>query len=80
LTFPGYKDVPVSYLIADGDHSIKTSTQRAQIDMIERISGNKVDVTVTNAGHVPPLTAPKDVINWILSVASKLDGEKMGTQ
>ncbi|CAI6097546.1 unnamed protein product [Clonostachys chloroleuca] len=73
LTYPGYADVPVAYLVADGDLSIAPKTQRSQIEMIEKVSGNKVDVTTTSAGHVPPVTAPDDVVNWILSVASKLE-------
>ncbi|KAH6683621.1 Alpha/beta hydrolase fold-1 [Plectosphaerella plurivora] len=71
LTYAGYKHVPVSYLVAEGDQSISPETQRSQIKMIERVSGNKVDVTATSAGHAPPLTAPDDVINWILAVAKK---------
>lgn len=73
LTYPGYADVPVAYLVADGDLSIAPKTQRSQIEMIENVSGNKVDVTITSAGHVPSVTAPDDVVNWILSVASKLE-------
>ncbi|VUC20988.1 unnamed protein product [Clonostachys rosea] len=72
LTHPGYADVPVAYLVAEGDLSIKPATQRSQIEMIERVSGNKVHVTTTSAGHVPPLTAPDDVVKWILSVVSRL--------
>ncbi|KAI9147379.1 putative hydrolase R7 [Paramyrothecium foliicola] len=72
LTYAGYKDIPVFYLVAEGDRSISPQTQRSQIEMIERVSGRKVDVTTTQAGHVPNITASNDVINWILSVASKL--------
>lgn len=72
LTYAGYKDVPVSYLIAEGDKSITPETQRSQIEMIERVSGNKVNVTSTSAGHVLPASALDDVVNWITSVAETL--------
>ena len=71
LTYGGYKDVPVSYLVCEGDLSIFPDTQRAQIEMIERESGNKVDVTSISNGHVPPISAPDEVIDWILQVAAK---------
>lgn len=71
LPHAGYKHVPVSYLVAEGDQSISPETQRSQIEMIERVSGNRVDVTTNSAGHAPPLTAPDDVINWILAVAGR---------
>lgn len=72
LTYGGYHDVPVSYLVAEGDRSILPEKQRGQIAMIERVTGNKVDVTTTKAGHVATITSNNDVINWIVSVASKL--------
>ncbi|KAI0144822.1 hypothetical protein BJ166DRAFT_565924 [Pestalotiopsis sp. NC0098] len=71
LTYAGYKDLPVSYLVCEDDLSITAETQRSQIDMIERESGNTVDVTSIQAGHVPPISAPQDVIKWILHVATK---------
>ena len=71
LTHAGYKDVPVSYLVAEEDRSIQPAAQRAQIAMIEKASGRKVDVTALKAGHVPPISHPEEVINWILRVASR---------
>ncbi|KAI1759216.1 Alpha/beta hydrolase fold-1 [Hypoxylon sp. FL1150] len=71
LTYAGYKDVPVSYLVAEGDQSIAPSTQRSQIEMIERVSGNKVHVSSVNSGHDLTISHPQHVINFILSVAQK---------
>lgn len=71
LIYAGYKDLPVSYLVCENDLSITAETQRSQIDMIERESGNKVDVTSLQAGHVPPISAPQDVIKWIIGVGAK---------
>ncbi|KAI0854607.1 alpha/beta-hydrolase [Xylaria cubensis] len=72
LTYGGYKDVPISYLIAEDDRSISSAYQRSRIEMIEHVSGNKVDVSSVNAGHVPPVSQPEQVIDWILGVARKL--------
>jgi hypothetical protein len=71
LTYAGYKDLPVSYLVYENDLSITAKTQRAQIGRIERESGNKVDVTSIQAGHVPPNSAPKDVVRWIIRLGAK---------
>ncbi|KAI1114234.1 alpha/beta-hydrolase [Nemania sp. NC0429] len=72
LTYGGYGDVPVSYFVGEGDRSIGPATQRSQIEMIERVSGNKVDVTTANTDHVPPISHPQAVVDYILGVARKL--------
>ncbi|KAI0972009.1 Alpha/beta hydrolase fold-1 [Xylaria arbuscula] len=71
LTYGGYNDVPVSYLVAEADRSIPSTVQRSQIEMIERVSGNKVDVSSVDSGHVLPVSHPHQVIDWILRVAQK---------
>ena len=43
LTYAGYKDVPVSYLICEKDMTIPTDSARDMIELIEREGGNKVD-------------------------------------
>jgi hypothetical protein len=71
LTYGGYNDVSVSYLVAEDDQSIPPAIQRSQIDMMERVSGNKVNVSSVNSGHVPHVSHPQHVIDWILGVAQK---------
>lgn len=71
LTYGGYNDVPVSYLVAEDDKSILPATQRAQIKMIEEASGKKVHVTSIHSDHAPPVSHPQQVINWILGVARR---------
>lgn len=73
LTYAGYKDVPVSYFIAEGDRSITSEYQRSRVELIERVSGNKVDVTTSGADHAPPISALNDVVDWVLGVAAKLE-------
>ncbi|KAI0140539.1 Alpha/beta hydrolase fold-1 [Xylariaceae sp. FL1272] len=72
LTYEGYKHVPVSYLIAEADHSIPPEAQRSQVAMIERVSGKRVDVSHVQSGHVPPITHPQAMIDYILHVARNL--------
>lgn len=74
LTYAGFKDVPVSYLLCEEDLAIPAEIQRAGIDMIERESGNKVDVTSIKADHVAPLSSLDDVVEWVVRVAQRMGG------
>jgi hypothetical protein len=72
ITFAGYKDIPVSYLLCEEDLCIPAEVQRVGIDMIEKESGRKVDVTSIKADHCPNWTAEKQTIEWILDVTKKV--------
>ncbi|KAF3059711.1 hypothetical protein GL218_04595 [Daldinia childiae] len=71
LTHPGYKDLPVSYLLCEEDAILPPKYQREWIELIEKESGNKVDVTSLQVGHCPSYTKPQEVINWIVNAAAK---------
>ncbi|KIW18350.1 hypothetical protein PV08_02638 [Exophiala spinifera] len=53
LTHPGYKYVPVSWIFCEDDLILVPEFQRNCIEMIERESGNKVEVHNLKAGHCP---------------------------
>ncbi|KAI3400379.1 hypothetical protein diail_3396 [Diaporthe ilicicola] len=71
LTHAGYKDVAVSYLLCENDIVIPHESQIDMIEMMERESGNKVDVTRIQAGHAANVTAMKEVVDWIVMMADK---------
>jgi len=71
LTYAGYKDVPVSYLYCEEDLCIPPEIQRAEIEMMEKESGNKVNVTSIKSDHCPNITATQEIIDWILDVARR---------
>ncbi|KAE8315396.1 Alpha/beta hydrolase fold-1 [Aspergillus transmontanensis] len=73
LTYAGYKDVPVSYLLCADDKVIPAREQQKGIDMIERETGREVDVTVIQTGHFPIPSAPEKVADWITSLASRYE-------
>lgn len=73
LTYAGFKDVPVSYLLCLHDRTIPPEVQKSGIDMIERQTGKKVAVTSINADHVPPVTHTDEVVRWIIQLAEKKD-------
>lgn len=72
LTYAGYKDIPVSYLLCEDDMCIPAKNQREGIELIEKVSGKKVDVTSIKAGHCPIASKPQEVVDWILKVAGNV--------
>lgn len=74
LTYAGYENVPSSYLICEEDLAGPVETiQQPKIDMMERVSGRKVDVASIKTGHMLNVTAVKETVEWILSVARKAE-------
>lgn len=73
LTYAGYKDVPVSYMLCEKDLCIPPKNQKKGIELIEEVSGRKVDVTSINAGHIPNESQPQVVIDWIVGAAKKAE-------
>jgi hypothetical protein len=73
LTHAGYKDIPVSYLVCEQDLCIPPKNQRAGIDLIEDVSGRKVDVRTIQADHCPTVSAEQEVVDWILDVVRTVE-------
>ncbi|MCJ1384566.1 hypothetical protein MMC17_007683 [Xylographa soralifera] len=71
VTYAGYKDIPVSWLLCEDDLGIPPETQKEAIELIEKESGEQVDVTSIKSGHCPNVSNPQEVIHWILDVARK---------
>ncbi|KAI0411313.1 Alpha/beta hydrolase fold-1 [Xylaria grammica] len=69
LTYPGYKDVPVSYFLCEDDLVVSPEIQRGEIEMIEAETGRKVDVTSVKAGHCPHTSVPEKVVDWFRHLA-----------
>jgi pimeloyl-ACP methyl ester carboxylesterase len=71
LTYPGYKDVPVSYLFCEEDECVSTRSQQKGIDVAEAASGKKVDVKRIPSDHCPTYTHPEMALEWMISMADK---------
>ncbi|KAF2797034.1 alpha/beta-hydrolase [Melanomma pulvis-pyrius CBS 109.77] len=72
LTHAGYKDIPSAWLFCEKDLCIPATTQREAIALIEKVSGQKVDVTSIETDHCPQARRPELVIDWILDVAESV--------
>jgi hypothetical protein len=53
LTYPGYNDVEVHYILCEKDKIIAPEHQRAMVGMIEQTSGRKVEVHPIESDHCP---------------------------
>jgi hypothetical protein len=71
LTYAGYKNLPVSYLLCEKDLCIPLNVQETGIKLIEEASEKKVDVTRIQADHCPNVSATDSVIQWAVDVAGK---------
>ena len=71
LTYAGYKDIPSSYLLCEKDMAGPPEFQREMIAMIEEASGQAVDVTTVDAGHMANFSAERETIQWMLKVIQR---------
>ncbi|KAH8728951.1 Alpha/Beta hydrolase protein [Phaeosphaeriaceae sp. PMI808] len=71
LTYPGYKDIPVSWFFCGDDKCVTPEIQQSAIDEIEaswkgtKREGEKVSVTRVECDHVPILSARDELEKWI---------------
>jgi len=62
LTYPGYKYVPVGYLLCEEDLTVPPEIQQRFIDLLEKESPGPVVVSKCKAGHVPHVSDPDAVV------------------
>ncbi|KAH6714384.1 hypothetical protein BKA61DRAFT_482088, partial [Leptodontidium sp. MPI-SDFR-AT-0119] len=71
LTHPGYKYIPVTYLLTENDKIIPMEAQRQMIDFA-RGEGADVKVVETSAGHCPMLSIPEKTVDVLIAVANEV--------
>jgi len=71
LTYAGYEVVPVSWLFCEDDELVPPKIQSTGIELIEKESGGKVDVTYIKSGHCPNISMPEKVVDWLESLVKK---------
>ncbi|KAI1259749.1 alpha/beta-hydrolase [Xylariaceae sp. FL1019] len=70
LRHPGYKDVPVSFMLCEQDNIVPPAAAQRAIDIINaaRPADSQVDVTRVKSGHCPTSSIPDQVVEWLLSL------------
>jgi pimeloyl-ACP methyl ester carboxylesterase len=68
LTYPGYNDVEVHYIVCEQDLVIPPAFQRRMIEGIEASTGRDVMVHTLESGHVPISSQPENTSKIIKKV------------
>ncbi|EWZ83528.1 hypothetical protein FOCG_16929 [Fusarium oxysporum f. sp. radicis-lycopersici 26381] len=61
LTYPGYNDVEVHYIVCEQDQIIPPQFQRGMIEAVKTSSGREVTAHSFDSGHVPTVSQPDNV-------------------
>ncbi|KAF5670026.1 hypothetical protein FHETE_4709 [Fusarium heterosporum] len=61
LTYPGYNDVDVHYIVCEQDKIIPPMFQRGMIEAVKMSTGRDVTEHSLDAGHVPVISQPDSV-------------------
>jgi pimeloyl-ACP methyl ester carboxylesterase len=65
LSYPGYEDVGVHYVICEEDKLIVTAYQYGMVEFLKGASKGEVGVHKIKSGHVPNLTQPDNVADIV---------------
>jgi hypothetical protein len=61
LTYAGYNDVEVHYVVCKGDMIVPLEYQYAMIELVKASSGREVGVHELDCGHAPTSSQPDNV-------------------
>ncbi|EXJ54659.1 hypothetical protein A1O7_10000 [Cladophialophora yegresii CBS 114405] len=71
VTYEGWRDVNVSWILCERDLIIPPSVQRGYVDRIAEQSGREVDLHVLDAGHAPNVTAVEALAEVLVKIVQK---------
>jgi hypothetical protein len=72
LTYAGYNDINVHYIICDKDMIILPEVQQGMVEMIKESSGRDVQVHHLDCGHVPIVSRPDDLAVLLKEILGSL--------
>jgi len=61
LTYPGYQDAEVHYIICEEDQLVFTEYQYGMMELLKGMTNGEVGVHKIKSGHTPNLTQPDTV-------------------
>ncbi|ETI20245.1 hypothetical protein G647_08279 [Cladophialophora carrionii CBS 160.54] len=77
VTYEGWRDVAVSWILCERDLIIPPAVQRGYIDRIGQESGREVDLHVLDAGHCPNVTAPEALAEVLVKIVQAEVADQM---
>ena len=69
LTYAGYRDVEVHYVVCEQDKIIPKEVQRALIETLKKYTAGEVTTHALSAGHLPFVTRRADTLNILREIA-----------
>ncbi|OAA59697.1 hypothetical protein SPI_05895 [Niveomyces insectorum RCEF 264] len=70
LTYPGYEDVEVHYVLCEDDHVLTKEAQLGSIETLRRHAGREVRVHPIPAGHLPFVSRPVETLQILRAIAA----------
>ena len=70
LTYAGYNDVDVHYILCQDDMIIAPEHQRSMIGLIEQSSGHAPKVYELKSGHCPTHSQPQELLKILQDILS----------
>lgn len=71
LSYPGYKDVDIAYVLCELDMAVPLSSQEAIIQFLEQ-QGKVVDVYRLQSGHCPNVSQLKRLAEVLRQIVDKM--------
>ncbi|KAF4951700.1 hypothetical protein FSARC_12851 [Fusarium sarcochroum] len=68
LTYAGYSDVEVHYIVCEQDQIIPPQFQRGMIEAVETLTGKGVKVHNLESGHMPPISQPDNLSKIVKNI------------
>src|SRR5208282_5415418 len=72
MSYGGYKYVPVTYLLCEGDKILPPDFQKSMIEYARTVTESTVDVVSCTAGHGAMISQPDKVVETIRKAARDL--------
>ncbi|KAF4949470.1 hypothetical protein FSARC_13454 [Fusarium sarcochroum] len=71
LTYPGYEDAEVHYIVCEKDKLVLTEYQYGMVEFLRGVTKGEVGLHKLNSGHSPYLTQPDNVTKIVKEIIEK---------
>ncbi|KAM0551219.1 hypothetical protein ACHAPJ_008564 [Fusarium lateritium] len=71
LTYPGYEDDDVHYIVCEKDKLVLTEYQYGMVEFLRGVTKGKVGLHKLNSGHAPNLSQPDNVAKIVKEIIEK---------
>ncbi|KAL4731855.1 hypothetical protein ACLX1H_000850 [Fusarium chlamydosporum] len=72
LTYPGYQDAEVHYIICEEDELVLTEYQYGMVELLKGMTNGDVGIHKIKSGHTPNLTQPDTITEIVRQTIAKI--------